>query len=137
MTMFRRMDKESTYKFLMDYRRDGCDPKETYIYVGGGGHIGGALRVPLSSCAEILLRIDISAPLKELLRAAIREGLLGLGYDDKELVTAGIRDKLKSRRAKGLSTDTLFGAIMVCEDKPKEPFNLSEDLKEIVYHGIL
>jgi len=134
MTMFRRMDGKVAYINLIFNGWDVFIPNEAYICVGQGKRCIRALRVPFSGCIETITHVETSIPVRELLCAAIREGLLRLGYDSKKLVKACIRDKIESNRAEWLSKGALLGAVMVCEGKAKETFHLTRYIKEIVYH---
>jgi len=79
MSVFRCMDEESTYRFFESCGWDSLAPDEVYVLVGKVGRYGGSVRIPISGCMETILRIDAPTPLKELLCAAIREGLSEYG----------------------------------------------------------
>jgi len=101
MTQYRRMDKDTTRDFLHQcgwHYVSGFKPCFSIKEYSNEG----SLRSALLGGLDTIHHPDIPAPLKELLRAAIRE---------QEHVC--IRDKLKSRRAKGLSTGALFSCTLV------------------------
>ena len=133
MTQYRRMDKRTTREFFKICRRGFEKFNNSFLYVVEFSNY--QLDRPTNSLftgeLDIVLYAGIPDPVKELLYAAIREGLLENTPRDEKLRQLCIKDKLKSRRDKRLvNRGRLFGATLLHSIGLKDAL---KPFKEIVY----
>jgi len=133
MSLNRRIDRATVYGFCKVHGRERSRVSGSYVHVmevskrsWGSNNMG---FVPFDE----ILHPDIPYPVKEMLCAAIRARLLVEEPDNKRLEALCLRDKLRSRQAKGLSTGELFKAGVVSFGSLPPELNLSEEVKETIY----
>jgi len=133
MTQYRRLDRDEAYNF---FRLCGCNyymPKGSYILVEERDKTSGWLRHAFSGSFKTIVNRDIPDPVKELLCSAVREYILEEGRDREYLEPLCIRDKLKSRRAKGLTKGALFSAYLMHTRRGISSLYFHKDIEELVY----
>ena len=131
MTQYRRIDRDVANDFFRLFGNKFSSQYGVHVLVEEYDDTNGGSKDVFFGGIETIERDDIPAPVKELLCSSIRGRLV---VENKELEQDCLKDKLKSRRARGLSTGTLFSCMTVCSANAIAALPLSKDIKEIVYN---
>jgi len=138
MTMFRRMNPLELYNFLNIDSAPVVDTMGPYFGIRECENKTGLVGYPyqiFTASTDTILHPGIPDSVKDLLCSALREFMLLMGRDRKSLELLCIKDDLRSRRAKGcVDNKVLYRSLFMCPVDCMDDFQLSEDLKEIVYH---
>jgi len=134
MTQYRRINNEDVYPFFRECKREYSNVSGNFIRIREVLDKNRVSRLANFAAFKAILHPRIPYPVKELLCAALRERILVDDPNNKRLESLCIRDKLRSRQAKGLSTGTVFGAKVVFFGRTLDESKLAKGVREALYH---
>ena len=132
MNQYRRIDRDTTYNFF-NLCCNYYSARGAHLLVEERDTTGGWLHNVFLGGFETIVHKDIPPLVNELLCSALREHLLERGRDRERLEPLCIRDKLRSRRAKGLTEGALFGALVRYRYEDPRCYLFSKELEEAIY----